>query len=166
MAEQSGPVRGGMKLQPALEFMTTYGWTIIIVGLALGMLAIVVSIPQTAIPPRCYFAYGVSCKGVIITTNQLNFGITNAQQNDLVGPTVVTVNLPPYATNNAMCNPSNVMAGGAMACNVILTTPIPIGAQISGTVTFNSSVCVTGNYQSCQVSAPVVYIGTFGGYAS
>ncbi|MHB1830179.1 MAG: Ig-like domain-containing protein [Candidatus Micrarchaeaceae archaeon] len=163
-------MENSLKVQAAMEFMITYGWALVIIAIAIGIFAYFLSIPQTLVPPRCYFPYGITCRGIIIgsntlASNSINFVIVNSQQYNLVGPTYGTLNILGYGSATAGCSPANIIGGGVILCSTSLSKQIPISTAISGTIAFSSSICLLGSMQNCQSSRPITYTGNFSGYA-
>ena len=155
--------------QAAVEFLFTYTWAFMIIAIIIGVLLYFLSIPQTLIPPRCSFPYGIECRGIIIGSNsvatQVYLILINAQQYDLVGPTNAMINTSSYGSANAICNPSNSISGGTILCSGSLSSRILPSHAVSGSITFNSFVCLSGSAQNCQSERSVTYLGNFSGYS-
>ena len=72
------------KAQAALEFLTTYGWAILVVMVAIGALAYFgVLNPSKSLPERCVFGNGIVCNDwqilgdATLTNNQVKFSLQN-----------------------------------------------------------------------------------------
>src|SRR5271154_1936866 len=64
-----------LKLQSAMEYLTTYGWAILIIGIALIVIFSLVSSGATQPPQQCLLPAGFSCLNYYMTQNgmlQLN----------------------------------------------------------------------------------------------
>ncbi len=157
------------RAQAAMEFMITYAWALVIIAIAIGIFAYFLSIPQALVPPRCYFPYGITCRGIIIgpntmSSNSISFIIVNSQQYNLVGPTYGTLDIPGYGSATANCSPANIIGGGVVLCSASLSKAIPTSLQVSGKISLSSSICLLGNIQDCQSSRPITYDGNFSSY--
>ena len=116
MAEDGG-IRGALRGQSAIEYLTSYAWAFIIIAVTLGVFIYLLAIPQTIIPTSCYFGYGIECRGMVLGSNSVIGGnliigmvFTNSQQYDIVGAApsnLITANfiISQYGTVNAICIP-------------------------------------------------------------
>ncbi|GIU69504.1 MAG: hypothetical protein KatS3mg002_0740 [Candidatus Woesearchaeota archaeon] len=68
----------GKRSQAALEFMTTYGWAIMIIMLSIATISYFGFIkPQSVLPDKCIFSNGMICQDSLITSSSLNLSIIN-----------------------------------------------------------------------------------------
>ena len=177
MAEDGG-IRGALRGQSAIEYLTSYAWAFIIIAVTLGVFIYLLAIPQTIIPTSCYFGYGIECRGMVLGSNSVIGGnliigmvFTNSQQYDIVGAApsnLITANfiISQYGTVNAICIPSNAISGGAIGCVGTGTTAVPVGTLLKGTMTVNAAICLVGTANNCkpQNERPTTYVGNFSGY--
>ncbi len=88
------------KGQAALEFLTTYGWAIMIVLVMIGALSYFgVTNPQRYIPDKCLFKVGMGCKDFVVidagsNNMQLKFAVENAmgESIELFGASIISNN--------------------------------------------------------------------------
>ena len=75
--------RTNLRLQPAMEYLTTYGLALLIIVIAVVMLYIFVVVPSASAPTICTFNSGASCNDVILESNTVGASavllISNAQ---------------------------------------------------------------------------------------
>ncbi len=163
-----GKLPRGLAGQSALEFIFNYAWAFIIIAIVLGAIIYLSTLPSTIIPTQCYFGYGISCKGMTIGSlngvTHINMIFINAQPYDIVGPTNAIFDISGYGPITATCNPSNAISGGAILCGGGASESISTTTLISGTMTVNTEVCLTGTSSNCQSTRPTTYIGNFSGY--
>lgn len=158
------------KAQSAFEYLTTYGWAFLIIAIMIGGLVLFVYLPANAIPARCSFIYAITCQGISVNTNSIatavNIYLVNAQQYDLSGSPIATVNISAYGTANAICSPANVIAGGVILCSITMPKSIPVGTNVGGKLLLNASVCLGQSITNCQSSQSVSYVGNFSAAAT
>ena len=158
-----------VKAQSALEFLVSYAWALILIAVVLGIFIYFISLPKTIVPTGCSFSYGIDCRGLIIGSNsvttQIGLIVVNSQAYDLIGPTNVIINVSGYGITTLQCIPSNVPSGSATLCSGSMSEIISPGSGISGTITMNSQVCLTGTAENCAAERVTSYIGNFTGYS-
>jgi hypothetical protein len=136
-----------MRLQSAIEYLSTYGWAIVILAVALSVLyALGVINPSTYAPHQCILSSGFTC--LAYTMNSMGILRLNLQQStpDPINITAlactqngIVSNLPNYLPSNQiyMTVGSNALlfvqcvtsAGGPFASK--------IGGSFSGTIVVN-----------------------------
>jgi uncharacterized protein (UPF0333 family) len=150
------------KGQAAMEFLTTYGWAIMVVLVSIGALAYFgVLNPGKYLPDKCVFTTGVSCKDFIIQqgtgsrlearftlVNNLGDGMTIAQNN-------ITVT---YKTTTQACGPNADGTWGAST-----TRTISAGDQLGFNCIFAAGSS-PGAGQNAKLSASINYTLTQGVY--
>src|SRR5271154_5956592 len=60
-----------MKLQSAMEYLTTYGWAILIIAIALAVLFDLISTAAAGPPQTCLLPAGFSCQNYFMAQNGL-----------------------------------------------------------------------------------------------
>ena len=156
---------GSAKSQSALEFLSGYIWAFIIIAIILGVIYYLLAIPSSLTSTSCSLSSGVDCKGLIVGSKlgvtQFDAVIVNAQQYDFVGPTSLIFNVSGYGNVTAICSPAKVISGGTTICSGSLDTSIAQSSIIKGLIKVITSVCLSGNVNSCTAVAPTTYIGNF-----
>ncbi len=162
------------KAQSAIEYMTTYGWAIIIISLVVVILFVYTAAPQAIVINTCNFVDGAYCNDMIVATNAIThvtsvgLFLTNIQQYPLKNPELF-VSINRVNTTQSKCSPNFVLAGGSILCTVILPVNSTIGEFLSGTIYLNATYCglSTKSYASthnCSTGVQQTYIGSFAGH--
>ncbi|MEM3838955.1 MAG: hypothetical protein QXF01_00005, partial [Candidatus Micrarchaeaceae archaeon] len=88
--------RIAMRVQAAIEYLTTYGWALAIIAVAAALLYMFVLAPSNSVPTECNFNSGVYCKEAILKSSSnssyIFFIFANQQQYPIASPQV-TVNM-------------------------------------------------------------------------
>jgi len=63
--------------QTAIEYLMTYGWTLVAVLAVIAAIYIIKSIPDRPIPPECVLSPGFSCDTFILRGNNLTIYFAN-----------------------------------------------------------------------------------------
>ena len=66
-----GRNRKGKRAQSAMEYLTTYGWAILIVAIVVAILYFYTSVPSNIVNNSCTFVSGAYCNDMIIGTNTM-----------------------------------------------------------------------------------------------
>ena len=153
------------KQQSAFEFITTYGWAILILAVVLAMLYYFVGIPSTAAPSQCKFLYGTNCQGAIATssggTTKLTMVITNSQKYPILYP-MIKLATDSYGNVSAACLPDNslIQPGSEIICNMTIPDYVSPGTTLTGTMYLNITACPSGNVNNCQPKQLQTYQGS------
>ncbi len=157
--------KAGNKLQTSVEFITTYGFAILIIAIVLGAIYLFVLAPQKTTPSSCTFSPGTYCNDLLVTSNSQGLHaiilLTNSQQYPLLNPSI-SINASQYSANG-LCSPNYVAPGGAIFCNVTLTTlsTTPAGSPIAGSVYLTGTSCPGKIASACTSSPKQTYAGSF-----
>ena len=152
------------KEQSAFEFITTYGWAILILAVVITLLYYFIGIPSTSVPNKCQFLFGSNCQGIIATSlassTKMTLVITNAQSYPIFNP-LIKVATDSYGNLSAACLPSNALVnpGSEIICNVTIPQKISPGTTITGTIYLNITACPSGNIKNCQPEQLQTYKG-------
>ncbi len=165
-----------MKLQSAIEFMSTYGFMLLIVAL------IVIAIFYFAYPFRyttqsqCTIFSRMTCSYTYYTPNTISntanvvFQVTNtgaAPINVIDANVIISDN-----TYVGQCTPQFMPPGASSICTVLAQGALPPGTQVKGYLSITLNICNSdvsqfGNsIQTNCLSTPVVYTGEFFTYSS
>ncbi|MDE1865524.1 MAG: hypothetical protein KGH94_02705 [Candidatus Micrarchaeota archaeon] len=154
--------------QSAIEFITTYGWAIVAIVVAMGTLYSlgVFAIGSGNAASGCVVAVGFSCtKPVLYSSGVLVAGV------GLIGQTKVISAVGCSANNTAPTNwvTTNIILQSGQIKNITFTCPVPAGTKIGsifkGTLWINYTLPLGGGgtvQQIGQVTIPVVDTGVPG----
>jgi len=170
--------RAKPKAQSALELLFNYAWAFIIIAIVIGVILYFITLPRTIVPTSCSLTTGVTCKALMIgtpagySTSQINLVLVNGEEYDIISNSVapsyaiINITTPDYGPTKLLCTPSNIISGGEIICSGSLSSNIPQAVALSGTITFNSSLCISGNEENCAAQRETTYVGNFTGYSS
>ena len=153
-----------LKQQSAFEFITTYGWAILILAVVIVMLYYFIGIPSTTVPNTCQFLFGSNCQGIVATSSasstKMTMVITNAQNYPIFNP-LIKVATDSYGNLSAACIPANqlVNPGSEIICNVTIPQKISPGVTVTGTIYLSVDSCPSGNINNCQPKQLQTYKG-------
>jgi hypothetical protein len=110
------------KAQAALEFLTTYGWAMLVLLVMIGALAYfgVLNVNDMT-PEKCLFGAGIGCRDYagIVTSNQVRAQLINSFGNT-IAVRQVTIDSAGTATAPTQCVEAVVAApGNGEWCNII-----------------------------------------------
>ncbi len=147
-----------MKAQSAVEFLTTYSWAFLILGIFVVTILSVVSLPgtntPTYLPESCYIAPSFPCSQAFMLTNSLSTEFLVIFQNNLGTGIYFPENslayngivLIPALTSNATyggsCFPQNALPGATVTCNIVMSNyNIPVASQLNPKFTLMYQIC-------------------------
>jgi hypothetical protein len=123
-----------MRLQAAIEYLTTYGWALIIIALAV---AVVFSLISSSPPQQqCILPAGLSCSSFFIATNGMLSVVLQQVTQTPINITSLACNTNPVFANaqqpyNPPSNQVPIQIGGSSQLNVQCWTS---AAKFSGSV--------------------------------
>jgi uncharacterized repeat protein (TIGR02543 family) len=153
--------------QTALEFVTTYGWAILIIAIVIALLAVYAGprVNASKIPFQCNIQPGIPCTGAtllgynasagglryfISITN--NLGVPIEFRAVPISISVFNIGSSGTSTHTGTCRPSILYAGGIAICNVTIPGSMEpsVGSDIRVNFNISYSICqnnvCTGNY--------------------
>lgn len=143
-----------MKVQSAIEFLTTYSWAFLTLGIFVVTVISVVFSPsrgaETFIPEACYISPSFPCYQAVMYTNSISTSFLVLFQNNLgVGlrfPSSNSLLLSPFYFKNTTywggCLPLNTLVGSTVMCNATFTGQgLTVGAQLEPRFTINYKIC-------------------------
>ena len=164
-----------MRAQSAIEYLTTYGWVLLAVILALTLLYIFTLSQATYPPGSCSFSIGFYCKDIVIGTNsitqQTKAGIllVNQQPYGMLNPAIYT-SINGQNSTLQKCNPSYAAPGGSIICVINIPKNFTIGQLVAGGLYMKANYCGLstnpGNISTCSSTPTQVYTGTFNTHTS
>ena len=156
----------GMRAQTAIEFITDYGWALLIIGISIAVLVIYAGPRGTSskIPSECNIQPSLPCRGVSITsfnsTSKIRFTVSFVNnlgsEIEFTGNeiTLTTDNLGKsgQSSTNGLCRPDIVPNGGVIICNVSLsgTSEPSIGTILYNTFNISYTICSSTNIPVCS----------------
>jgi YVTN family beta-propeller protein len=134
------------KAQAAMEYMMTYSWAILIIGVMIGLLYFFLTVPKTISPSSCLIETGLFCEDLNIGSytsggaTVATFYFVNQETYPLSVPQI-SVNFNGINLTTGACYPSYVKEGGAFICQVNLTTKSSINQFASGSLYITVGEC-------------------------
>lgn len=148
------------KSQAAMEFLTTYGWAILVVMVAIGALAYFgVLNPTKTLPDRCFFGSAFNCKDYQLSYTGGGIGGTSSfakidLTNNLGQSITVTGVSGTYGSST--CSPTGMPVGGwTMSSDSSIITTFECD--------FTSKVLAQNN--KAKISITLTYTLSSGGYS-
>lgn len=146
-----------IKSQSSTEFLTTYGWAILLIGIAIGVIALSIGSgsPSHYTPSQCNIQPSFPCNGAIISGHSSVKDITYAIsfRNELGQPIqfaangikLTVMNLGTNGKNSyfGQCNPIKASEGATVLCNVKIPGTIEpnVGSKLETYFTLYYSTC-------------------------
>ncbi len=162
------------RAQAALEYLTVYGWAILILALAIALLYFYVIQPTLIAGNSCSFTFFVTCQDITLGPNSITHAgiltllLTNSQQYPIQAP-YLFANVNGTNTSKVACSPGFVPSGGSLFCQLTVANSISLNQYISGKIYLNASYCGLGanltSITSCSSPITQTFVGTFGAHA-
>jgi len=159
-----------MKLQSAVEFLTTYSFLIIVLSAAILVVFFLVGTTKTAIESQCVSFSSIACNDMSFYSQAKTnysiaiFSITNSQ-NAPINVTNITVTLK-SVNYIGICAPSFLYQGQEATCMANLSTSLAQGSPAQGFYAVNAKFCdspVGSPISNCTSKAS--YGGSFYAYS-
>lgn len=137
--------------QAALEFLSTYGWAILIVLVMIGALSYFgITNPTRYLPDKCIFTTGINCEDYIVQQNAANnlvlrFNLANGLGEAI---TVTTVNAVYNSQTSSNC----------------VSAPVTVSAGNNQSFTCTTNFQSPGSGQPVKFSVTMAYRPAQGGY--
>lgn len=173
--DSTEPVIGASskRAQSAIEYLTTYGWAILIIAIIVSILYLYIAVPSQITTNSCNFVSGASCQDFVVGTNAIThvtkaeFWLTNTQPDPIENPTLY-VRYAGQNTTPVTCLPTNtlIITGGLVNCTVTLPGNATLASLVAGNLYLEATYCGLSNqsYQStltCKQAAQQTYTGSF-----
>ncbi len=158
-----------MRAQSAIEFLTTYSYLFIILGVVVYLLFFIGTSPKSLLPTQCTSYSGMQCNlGTLYINNStgyklMEFSFTNAEAVPInITDVSVLINTE---SSVGYCDPSVVMPGGDTVCAVPITKLVGSPSLVKGFYAVNASYCASGlsNISAYNCTGNVA---SYGGYFS
>ena len=133
-----------MKAQSAIEFLTTYGWAIIILVVVLAFIVFLLSSLNSAVPNTCIFNSGFSCSDFLIESNSISTSVLLLLSNTAKYPiesATVSANISTLGQIVAHCSPGYILPGGDLICIGTTSNTLKNNINLNGVATINATEC-------------------------
>jgi len=157
------------RLQSAIEFLSVYGFVILIIAIVLTLLVLLSGLPKTAIPIQCSFFTEFVCNDAIYTINTVsNTGsvlIIAAADTEpgALNVSSFTAFMGFRKSTSGYCVPNVAQQGQTIYCIANFNlTPI-LGNTYSGTFNIHANYCAVAPNLINNVTCPANGNYTFGG---
>jgi hypothetical protein len=137
-----------MRSQSSLEFLATYSFLFLILGVVVSVILLLSGAPATSVQSQCSAFAGPTCNLVQIYTNQtagyttVTFSLTNSQAVPInVTNTIVTVKSNSYT---GACTPNFLYPGEQSTCTTSTGGPISPTTLVQGFYLLNAQFCNSG----------------------
>ena len=156
--------------QPAIEYLLTYSWAILLLALLIAVLYFFVLAPSSIVPSSCSITSGAYCKELIVGSNSVSSKVaillSNSQPYMLLNPHI-TLNISSIGLITGGCVPNNVSAGGAIICTVsVPQKALALGTFVNGKILLTATPCPSGNASACEANSQQTYTGSFTTHSS
>lgn len=150
------------KAQSAIEFISSYGFSFLIIIIAISVLFIFTSLPRKILPDYCNFYGGFTCADVLYTNTSTGSSLVVAavaSQPGIVNASNFTATLNYQHSVSGYCTPSYALAGQRIYCIANFTFNGTYGTPYIGTFTIQSNYCANppGNVSTAACAASTTY---------
>ena len=157
-----------MRLQSAVEFLSTYSFLFVILAAAISIFLLISTSTTNFFPEQCVGASGLYCNFASVyssstyaySTLQLSLSDSQSTPMNITGAKI-TIN---GGSSNGECNPTLIFPGQGTVCLFLLPRAEPIGYYVQGSYEISAQYCNSGvselSMQGCSFE-PGVYSGSF-----
>ena len=163
-------VRGKKKEQAAVEYLSIYGWALLIIAAMFSMLIIYVTLPQSIAPSRCTISVGFYCNAVVFGTNAttqnitIAMAITNKLSLPMDSPNLtITYDGTNYTGS---CSPAYLPPGASSVCEFKIPQKARLGDYVSSPIYITAKNCGLAVNSSCASAPKEVYAGNMQAHAT
>ncbi len=163
-------VRGKKKEQAAVEYLSIYGWALLIIAAMFSMLIIYVTLPQSIAPSRCTISVGFYCNAVVFGTNAttqnitIAMAITNKLSLPMDSPNLtITYDGTNYTGS---CSPAYLPPGASSVCEFKIPQKARLGDYVSSPIYITAKTCGLAVNSSCASAPKEVYAGNMQAHAT
>jgi hypothetical protein len=157
-----------MRSQSSLEFLTTYSFLFIILGIVMSIIVFLSMAPGTFLPSQCNAFSGPTCNFVALTSNSaagyslVTISVTNSQS---VPINITSMNTTiKSALSPGACTPTFLYPGEEATCVSPVNSIYGLTSLVEGYYTLNAQYCNSGisslSGGNC-IFEKVVYSGSF-----
>lgn len=159
-----------MRSQSSIEFLTTYSFLFLLLGVAVGVIIFVAGAPSASVPSQCNSFAGPTCNFVQIYANQsagyalVTFTITNSQgvPVNITGANVIIRSV----TATGFCTPTFLYPGQSATCAANVQGTLGFTSLVQGFYTLNARFCNSGVSRLSQANCTFETVSYSGSFAS
>ncbi len=163
-------IRSKGKAQASVEYLSVYGWALLIMAAVLAFVLIYVSLPQSIAPSRCTISLGFDCNAVVFGTNTttnnitIAMAITNRLPQPMESPNLtITYNGVNYTGS---CSPAYLPPGASSICEFKIPQKARLGEYVSSPIYITAKNCGLAVNSSCASAPKEVYAGNMQAHAT
>ena len=154
------------KGQTAIEFITTYSFTFLIIAMVLLLLIFYATLPKQSLPVSCTAYGGFNCVDDIyfnlVSGSQFVAKLTNSQPG-IINVSSFNVVINSAQSTNGFCVPSGTTQGQTVYCVANFIIPETLGNIYTGTFDIAANYCAKAPGNLHNLSCPPSNSYTFGG---
>ena len=153
-----------LKLQSAMEYLSTYGFALLILVVIAAILYVILTVPQAIPSTQCNFNGYINCRLLTVGSNAHSTRaillFSNPQQYQLQNVSV-TINITGVGTFSGKCSPNVVISGGDIECVINSNATITQNQLANGAITVTATICTYVTGSGCGSPVQQSYSGTF-----
>lgn len=157
-------VEKSKKAQSAVEFLSIYGFAIILIIAVAGIAYFFITKSQSLAPTQCDFSGYLNCKVMLLGANSVTTRavllLSNEQQYSIQNPSI-TLNITGSGTYAGTCKPNYARQGADIECVVNINKQITTSQLSTGNISVSLSVCTQITQGKCSSPIAQTYSGTF-----
>ncbi len=156
--------------QSAVEFVSVYGFVLLIIGSVLAVLLIFSNLPLTIYPPGCHSYGGFKCSDILYapnstTSNSSVFIFLSNAQPGIVNISSFVATIDNKRSVSGSCAPSRSTQGNTIRCVADVPLSAKVGSIYAGYYTIYANYCAPLPYLQdstvCQSNNNVSFTGQF-----
>ncbi len=159
-----------MRSQSSIEFLSTYTFLFVLIGVVLSVILYITVAPSVSVPSQCAAFSGPTCSFIALYANSsagyssATFSIINSQSVPInITNTIVTIK---GATGVGACTPSFLYPGQGSSCTTPLSVVLNAGYLVQGFYTLNAQYCNSGVHSISQLNCTYETVSYSGSFAS
>lgn len=147
------------KAQSAIEFLNTYSFVFIVLGVVMAMLFVLVRVPSAVMPSQCSFYGGFTCSESgyavnAISGNTIVYVLAVDGQPGVVNISSFSANVTHVGAASGSCSPSRVVQGELAYCTAELPTAATLGSIYQGSFVIKGNYCTPKLSNSLDLNCP------------
>ena len=155
--------------QSAVEFLSVYGFVILVIAIAIAVLVLFMAIPKTILPTQCTFLSGFSCVDGIYTinstagTNSILLISATDMQPGIVNISSFKGYIDFHESTSGYCVPSVATEGQKVYCIANIGVTPSFGSVYFGTFDIYANYCTPSSSNFYTTKCPSDSNYTYGG---
>ncbi len=166
----SKTIKKKAKEQATVEYLSIYGWALLIIAAVLAFVLIYVSLPQSIAPSHCAISLGFDCNAVVFGTNvttqniTIAMAITNRLSQPIESPNLtITYDGTNYTGS---CSPAYLPPGASSVCEFKIPQKARLGDYVSSPIYITAKNCGLAVNSSCASAPKEVFAGNMQAHAT